>query len=79
MKEVCAVCVCVGVGGVGRAACVCEGVCVGWGVGVFFKNFLERGENPKNWGVREVPEGRAGAPYIGRAGRFLGAIFRPGG
>lgn len=29
-------------------------------------------------GVREVPEGGLGAPLIGRARWFLGAIFRPG-
>ena len=33
----------------------------------FFKNFLERGENPEI-GVREVPEGCMRAPYIGCAG-----------
>lgn len=43
-----------------------------------FKNLLERGENPEI-GVREGSEGDAGAPYIGRAGRFLGAIFRSEG
>lgn len=29
--------------------------------------------------MREGSEGDAGAPYIGRAGRFLGAIFRSEG
>lgn len=44
----------------------------------FLKIFKKRGENPKN-GVPEVPEGGLGAPYIGCARRFLGAIFRSGG
>lgn len=44
----------------------------------FLKTFKKRGENPEI-GVREGSEGDAGAPYIGRAGRFLGAIFRSEG
>ena len=41
--------------------------------GLVWRKILKRGEKgrkPKNWGVmgvREVPEGGLGAPYIGRA------------
>lgn len=42
----------------------------------FLKKGVREGEKPKI-GVREVLEGGLGAPYIGCAGRFLGAIFRP--
>ena len=44
------------------------------------KKILKKGrERVKNRkiGVREVPEGGAGAPYIGCAGRFLGLETRP--
>lgn len=44
----------------------------------FFKKGWKRTKNRK-FGVREVPEGDPRAPYIGRAGRLLGAIFRSGG
>ena len=44
----------------------------------FLKIFKKGAKNPKI-GVREVPEGGAGAPYIGCAGRFLGTICRSGG
>lgn len=39
----------------------------------FLKIFKKEARNPKI-GVREVPEGGLSAPYIGRAGRSLGAI-----
>ena len=42
------------------------------------KIFKKGAKNPKI-GVREVPEGDLRAPYIGCAGRFLGAILRSGG
>ena len=41
----------------------------------FLKIFKKGGGKPKI-GVREVLEGGAGAPYIGCAGRLLGAICR---
>ena len=44
----------------------------------FLKNFLKGVKNLKI-GVREGLEGGLGAPYIGRAGRFLGTICRSGG
>ena len=40
----------------------------------FLKIFKKRGGKPKI-GVREVPGGGAGAPYIGCAGRLLGAFL----
>lgn len=43
----------------------------------FLKNFKKGVENRKI-GVREVPGGGAGAPYIGCAVQFLGVIFEPG-
>lgn len=46
------------------------GQCRALGAKKFLKNFLKRAKNPKIE-VREVPEGGAGAPYIGCAGRFL--------
>lgn len=44
----------------------------------FLKIFKKGAKNPKI-GVREVPEGGLGGPYIGRAGRFLGLEARPEG
>lgn len=41
----------------------------------FLRIFKKGAKNPKNGGVR-VPEGYAGAPYIGRAGRCLGLETR---
>lgn len=44
------------------------------------KKFLKKGEKRaknRKIGVREVPEGGLGAPYIGCAGRFLGLGTRP--
>lgn len=41
----------------------------------FLKKVWKKVKNPKI-GVREGSEGGAGVPYIGRAGRFLGTIFR---
>lgn len=43
------------------------------------KKFLKKGVENRKLGAREVPEGGAGAHYIGRAGRLLGTIFRSGG
>ena len=54
------------------------GQCRARGAKKFLKIFKKGAENPKN-GVPEVPGGGVGAPYIGGARRFLGAIFRPGG
>lgn len=42
-----------------------------------FKNFYKRGRKTQKLRVREVLEGGAGAPYIGRAERFLGLEVRP--
>ena len=42
----------------------------------FLKIFKKGAKNPKI-GVREVPEGGLGAPYIERAGRFSGLEARP--
>lgn len=44
----------------------------------FLKIFKKGAKNPKNWGV-EVPKGGTEAPYIGRAGRFLGLEARSEG
>ena len=44
----------------------------------FLKIFKKGVKNPKI-GVPEVPGGGVGAPYIGCAGRSLGAICMPGG
>ena len=42
------------------------------------EKIFKKGVKNLKIGVREVPEGGAGVPYTGRAGRFLGAIFEPG-
>lgn len=52
----------------------------GYGWGGWAKKFLKifkKGGKARKIGVREVPEGGAGAPYIGCAGRFLGLEARP--
>lgn len=42
------------------------------------EKIFKKGVENRKIGVREVPEGGLGAPYIGCAMRLLGAIFRSG-
>ncbi len=61
----------------GRGAAIQRTADTGGVVGAkkFLKTFKKGGENPEI-GVQEVPEGGAGAPSIGCAGRFLGLEAR---
>lgn len=59
-----------------RGDSVHGGQCRAVGAKKFLKIFKKGVENQK-LGVREVPEGGLGAPYIGCAGRFLGLEARP--